>query len=52
MLPIRTLPIIAQPNAGIPNWMDGEAVYNETPKVIQPSVEQLLNLGVNIIGSC
>jgi 5-methyltetrahydrofolate--homocysteine methyltransferase len=52
MLPIKTLPIIAQPNAGIPKWVAGMSVYDETPEVIQPNVEQLLSLGVNILGGC
>jgi 5-methyltetrahydrofolate--homocysteine methyltransferase len=28
------------------------SVYDETPEVIQPNVEQLLSLGVNILGGC
>jgi 5-methyltetrahydrofolate--homocysteine methyltransferase len=52
MRPLTTKPIIAQSNAGIPEWSDGVLVYKETPAIIQPKVEKLLQLGVNIIGGC
>lgn len=52
MLPITKPPIIAQPNAGIPKWVDGESIYDETPEAVQPKVERLLRLGVNILGGC
>lgn len=45
-------PILAQANAGIPDWVDGVSVYKETPEVILPKAETLLKLGVNIIGGC
>lgn len=52
MRPLTTKPIIAQSNAGIPEWVDGESVYKETPESIRPKAEQLLGLGVNILGGC
>ncbi|MCI0690726.1 homocysteine S-methyltransferase family protein [candidate division KSB1 bacterium] len=52
MRPLTRKPIIAQSNAGIPEWVDGMSVYNETPEVIQPRAEKLLHLGVNILGGC
>jgi 5-methyltetrahydrofolate--homocysteine methyltransferase len=45
-------PIIAQPNAGIPVWTDGVSIYKETPENIASKAEQLLELGVNILGGC
>jgi 5-methyltetrahydrofolate--homocysteine methyltransferase len=45
-------PIIAQANAGLPQWVDGKAVYKETPESIAPKVEALLAAGVNVIGGC
>lgn len=45
-------PILAQPNAGLPQWVDGKALYPESPEMIRPKVENLLSLGVNIIGGC
>jgi 5-methyltetrahydrofolate--homocysteine methyltransferase len=52
MRPLTRQPIIAQSNAGIPEWSDGVAVYKETPEAIQPQAEKLLQLGVNILGGC
>lgn len=52
MRPLTRQPIIAQSNAGIPEWVDGVSVYKETPEVIQPKAEKLLQLGVNILGGC
>ncbi|MCG3120361.1 MAG: Bifunctional homocysteine S-methyltransferase/5,10-methylenetetrahydrofolate reductase [bacterium] len=52
MRPLTQLPIIAQSNAGIPEWADGVPVYKETPAAIQPKAEILLQLGVNILGGC
>ncbi|MDZ7292747.1 MAG: homocysteine S-methyltransferase family protein [candidate division KSB1 bacterium] len=50
--PLTDKPIIAQPNAGIPEWVDGVSVYKETPEIILPKAEKLLQLGVNILGGC
>ncbi|MDP4172368.1 MAG: homocysteine S-methyltransferase family protein [Bacteroidota bacterium] len=52
MRPLTQKPILAQANAGIPEWINGQSVYNETPEVILPKAETLLKLGVNIIGGC
>lgn len=52
MRPLTDKPILAQANAGIPEWVNGVSVYKETPEVILPKAEQLLRLGVNIIGGC
>ena len=50
--PLTNKPIIAQANAGIPEWIHGMSVYTETPEVIAPKAEELINAGVNIIGGC
>jgi 5-methyltetrahydrofolate--homocysteine methyltransferase len=52
MRPLTTKPIIAQPNAGIPDWVDGRSLYMETPEIIRPKAEVLLKQGVNILGGC
>jgi 5-methyltetrahydrofolate--homocysteine methyltransferase len=52
MRPLTKKPIIAQSNAGIPEWVDEVLVYKETPQLIQPQVEKLLRAGVNILGGC
>ena len=52
MRPLTAKPIIAQPNAGIPDLVDGKSVYRETPEIIKPKAEALLKQGVNILGGC
>ncbi len=52
MRPLTAKPILAQPNAGLPEWVDGRAVYTETPESISPKAAELLRLGVNILGGC
>lgn len=52
MRPLTAKPIIAQPNAGIPDWEDGKSIYKETPEIIKPKAEVLLKEGVNILGGC
>jgi 5-methyltetrahydrofolate--homocysteine methyltransferase len=52
MRPLTAKPLIAQPNAGLPQWVDGKPVYSETPTTIKPKVEALLRSGTNIVGGC
>ncbi len=52
MRPLTHKPIIAQSNAGIPEWQDGVSVYTETPESIKPKAQQILERGVNILGGC
>jgi 5-methyltetrahydrofolate--homocysteine methyltransferase len=46
------LPIIIQPNAGLPQLIDGKVVYLETPEVFAEGARRLLDLGISIIGGC
>lgn len=52
MRPLTDKPILAQANAGIPEWVDGVSIYKETPEVTAPKAEELLKLGINILGGC
>ncbi|MCX6136462.1 MAG: homocysteine S-methyltransferase family protein [Ignavibacteriales bacterium] len=52
MRPLTSKPIIAQANAGLPELVDGRSAYRETPENIAPKAQQLLTLGINIIGGC
>jgi 5-methyltetrahydrofolate--homocysteine methyltransferase len=52
MRPLTTLPIIAQANAGMPEIVNGSSVYYQTPDLVLPLAEKLLDSGVNIIGGC
>ena len=49
---LTTLPIVAQANAGMPEWIDGKAHYLETPEVLKPKAERLISIGINVIGGC
>jgi 5-methyltetrahydrofolate--homocysteine methyltransferase len=46
------LPILIQPNAGLPENRDGRVVYGETPEAMAARVPELLDLGVAIVGGC
>ena len=39
------LPLIIQPNAGLPRSLDGQLVYDETPDAMAARVPELLDLG-------
>jgi 5-methyltetrahydrofolate--homocysteine methyltransferase len=45
-------PLIIQPNAGLPEFEGGETVYRETPEFMAARAEQMMDLGVNVIGGC
>ena len=45
-------PLLIQSNAGLPQMVDGRAVYSETPEFMAERVEALLDFGVNVIGGC
>ena len=49
---LTDLPIIAQPNAGLPELVDGRTVYRETPSVLEESLPNLWGAGAKIIGGC
>lgn len=46
------LPVLIQPNAGLPEFEGGRAVYRETPERMAESCLVLLELGVRILGGC
>jgi 5-methyltetrahydrofolate--homocysteine methyltransferase len=51
----RALPkavIMVQANAGLPQHIDGEDVFPETPEQMAAQVPTLINAGANIIGGC
>jgi len=52
MVRATRLPLIIQPNAGLPESRDGAVVYNETPEAMAARVPELLDLGVSIVGGC
>jgi 5-methyltetrahydrofolate--homocysteine methyltransferase len=49
---VTNLPVMAQPNAGLPKLVDMKVVYDETPDQMVCGVVPLLEAGANIIGGC
>lgn len=46
------LPLVIQPNAGLPELKAGKAVYPETPEFMAEKAGQLVACGVSVIGGC
>ena len=49
---VTGLPIMVQPNAGQPKLINMKVVYDETPEQMVQGLAQLLDTGVNIVGTC
>lgn len=49
---VTDLPVMAQPNAGLPKLIQMKVVYDETPDDMVVGVEPLLAAGANIVGAC
>ena len=52
MSKVTNLPLIAQPNAGIPYLKDGKTIFPATPEEMTEYVPKLLDAGVRVIGGC
>lgn len=46
------LPLVAKSNAGMPEMIDGRAVYNGTPAIMGEYARRVRALGATIIGAC
>jgi len=44
--------LVAKANCGIPEYVDGEVVYNGTPELMAEYAALAINAGANIIGGC
>ncbi len=44
--------LIAQSNAGLPKWVDGNVAYDGTPEVMSEYALDMAAMGVNYIGAC
>jgi 5-methyltetrahydrofolate--homocysteine methyltransferase len=44
--------LLAQSNAGMPQYVDGEIQYDGTPEVMAEYAKTVRNLGVDVIGAC
>ena len=52
LTPYATVPLIAKPNAGMPETVDGKAVYHCPPEEFTAHVEAMAKAGVRIFGGC
>lgn len=48
----RDIPLIAQPNAGLPIYSEGRHIYPATPEDMEAAAVKLISAGANIIGGC
>lgn len=49
---ISSIPIMAQPNAGLPHIENGQTVYNVSPAQFGEQCEKMARLGVSVLGGC
>lgn len=52
MLSVASVPIVANPNAGLPEMKGGKAVYSLTPEAFAAEMREMLSLGVSMVGGC
>lgn len=52
MAQYATVPILAKPNAGLPELEDDKTVYKMTPKEFADAAVALVNAGASIVGGC
>mgnify|MGYP001605658576 FL=1 len=52
MSKVSSLPIIAQPNAGIPELRDNKTVFPASPEDMAAYVPKLVEAGVRVLGGC
>ncbi|HSW28041.1 MAG TPA: homocysteine S-methyltransferase family protein [Longimicrobiales bacterium] len=46
------LPVVIQPNAGLPRLCDGHLIYDESPESMADRARELVAIGVALIGGC
>lgn len=49
---ISSIPIMAQPNAGLPQIENGKTVYNVNPEEFGKQCEKMAKLGASVLGGC
>ncbi|MBO5178717.1 MAG: homocysteine S-methyltransferase family protein [Lachnospiraceae bacterium] len=52
MAAVAEVPVIAKPNAGMPELSKGKTVYKMTPKEFAKHMEVLVEAGAGIVGGC
>lgn len=46
------IPLLAKPNAGMPEMIDGRSVYRCTPELFSARLPEMAQLGVGVFGGC
>jgi len=49
---VTSLPLIAQPNAGLPKIVEGRFIYLSSPEYMAEFAKRFIQNGVNIVGGC
>ncbi len=52
MAEFASVPLIAKPNAGLPELIDGETVYSMGPEEFADAMCALVEAGIDIVGGC
>ncbi|MDE5896553.1 MAG: homocysteine S-methyltransferase family protein, partial [Clostridia bacterium] len=52
MLACSSVPVIVQPNRGLPELKDGKTVYTLGLEEFDRSIEKLIDMGVSVVGGC
>lgn len=52
MLKVSRVPVMVQPNAGLPQIQDGKTVYKIHPDEFAHYIQEMLNMGVKVVGGC
>ncbi|MDD6062772.1 MAG: homocysteine S-methyltransferase family protein [Oscillospiraceae bacterium] len=52
VLQYSAVPVMVQPNAGLPVMQDGKTMYTVTPEAFVQSVSAMMDMGVTIVGGC
>lgn len=51
-LKYASVPVIVNPNAGLPRSEDGRTVYDIGPDEFETAMKEILDLGINVAGGC
>lgn len=52
LLAVSRKPVMVMPNAGMPELVDGKAVYKMTPEAFAKHAMEFVKIGVSIVGGC
>ncbi len=52
LIKYSSIPVIVNPNAGMPYVVDGKTCYDSTPERFAASVTEIANMGARILGGC